>query len=292
MSRILDMVSLLRPKHYIKNVFIVLPLFFSGQITNIQALIVLGWAFISFSLAASAVYIFNDAIDLPLDSRHPRKKLRPLASGRVSLKQAYFVMSVVLLLSLYLMVALSLQAFLLLLLYLLSNVAYSLVLKRVAIIDVIIVASGFVIRLVVGAIITGTVLTPWIVIMTFLLCIFLALAKRRDDVLIYVNSGEKMRCSVQGYSLAFIDGVMMMMAAVIIVSYIMYTTSLDALGGRFQGSLYYSSFFVILGLLRYLQITFVESDSGSPTRLLYTDSFLQISIIGWLFTYVFFIYFL
>ena len=131
----------------------------------------------------------------------------------------------------------------------------------------------------------------WIVLMTFLLALFLALAKRRDDVLHFMNTGKKMRKVIDGYNLQFIDGAMIIMASVVIVSYILYTTSLEA-SQRIQSEfLYLTSLFVILGILRYLQISFVEQDSGSPTKIMIKDKFIIITILTWIFSFVYLIYF-
>ena len=130
----------------------------------------------------------------------------------------------------------------------------------------------------------------WIIIMTFLLAIFIALAKRRDDVLIYLESGNKARKVIDGYNLEFLNTTMVIMASVVIVSYIMYTISPDVVGRMHSDKLYLTVVFVILGLLRYMQITIVEKKSGSPTEILLKDRFLQISVLGWIITFILLIY--
>ena len=130
----------------------------------------------------------------------------------------------------------------------------------------------------------------WIVIMTFLLALFMALAKRRDDVLIYLETGEKMRKVVDGYNLRFLDTAMAIMASVVIVAYTIYTTSTEVITRVQSEFLYLTAFFVIVGVMRYLQIVFVEKDSGSPTRIALKDRFMQITLIGWIATFAWVLY--
>lgn len=284
-----DLVRLLRPHQYTKNLFIFLPAFFSGRI--LQAAI---WtegiiAFGVFCLAASAVYIFNDIKDIEEDRAHPRKKNRPLACGKVSLKQATLVMMV-----LWTLVGLIAYCWPVLLapvaIYFILNILYSYKLKHIAIIDVTVIAIGFVIRLMVGSLIADIPLTRWIVVMTFLLAVLLGLAKRRDDLIIGQNGPELKRKSIDGYNLEFINVSMASMSGVIIVAYVMYTLSPE-IGAKFKSDkLYLTTLFVVLGILRYLQITYVENKSGSPSELLLHDRFLQIVLICWMATFGFILY--
>ena len=174
-------INLLRPTHYVKNIFIFLPLFFSGQITLMEKSVSAIIAFVAFSLSASAIYIFNDLRDIKNDKMHPVKKLRPLASGLVSKKLAFFLMIILLCISLSLMITVSTKSLIILIIYILLNLAYSLGLKRIPIIDITIISIGFVLRLFVGSFAYNVDLNTWILIMTFLLALFIALGKRRDD---------------------------------------------------------------------------------------------------------------
>lgn len=276
-----DLIILARPHQYIKNTFIFLPIFFGLQITNTQYLLNAFIAFIAFSLTASSLYILNDYLDREEDSKHPVKKLRPLASGAVTTQAALILMVILFVSGMSLMTMLSFQALGILVCYLIMIIAYSLYYKHVAIIDVSIIAIGFVLRLFIGSAVTGIELSMWIVVMTFLLALFLALAKRRDDVLIFLETGEKMRKTVDGYNLPFLDGVMTIMAAVVIVAYILYTTSVEVTQRVGSEYLYVTAFFVVVGIMRYMQIAFVEKNSRSPTKVILKDRFTQISILGW-----------
>ena len=272
--------KLIRISHWSKNFFMFAPLFFSGQFTNIDKLYQLVAGFLSFCLVSSSVYIFNDISDLNEDRIHLKKKSRPLAAGKISVRNSIFIS--MLFLTIGMLLAAYLNPFFLSLLgiYLLINILYTLKLKEIAILDVSIIAIGFVLRISAGGILVDVSVSHWLVIMTFLLALFLAFAKRRDDVIILNHTGEKMRKSIHGYNLDFINSAISILSAVIIVSYILYITSTDVTNRFTNKPVYISGIFVILGLLRYLQITLVKLDSSSPTRILFRDRFIQAVILA------------
>lgn len=280
----------MRPHQYLKNLFIFAPLFFAGGIFSLEPFIHASLAFIAFSLVASAVYMFNDYQDIEADKKHPKKRNRPLVTGAISKKAVVLCVAIFTTISTMLMLWLSTPALYVLCGYVLLNIVYSLGLKHIAIIDVTIIAIGFVIRLFVGAFVTGVTLSSWIVIITFLLALFLALAKRRDDVLIFLQTGEKMRKAVDGYNLKFLDAAISIMASVVIVSYIMYTTANLGDAHSYRQYLYLTTIFVVLGLLRYMQITFVLENSGSPTEIIIKDHFILLTVLGWVLAFVWIIY--
>ena len=285
-----DILILIRPHQYIKNLFIFMPLFFVGQITDTELLLNAVVAFVAFSISASAVYILNDYHDIEEDRQHPKKKFRPLASEAIPKKFAIILMGIFFIVGVSLMGILSLQAFGFLCAYITLNISYSFYLKYIAILDISIIAIGFVFRLFIGSAVTEISLSMWIVIMTFLLALFMALAKRRDDVFLFLSTGIKMRKVIDGYNLQFIDGAMMIMASVVIVTYILYTTSTEVLQRIQSEYLYLTTLFVIFGVLRYLQIAFVENNSASPTRIVLKDKFMQITILAWVSSFVWIIY--
>jgi 4-hydroxybenzoate polyprenyltransferase len=186
-------IQLIRPEQWVKNLFVFLPMFFNGQLCNTPILISCTIAFVAFSLAASSVYCFNDIFDANSDKQHPKKSKRPIASGVISPKTAYTIMSICLIMSVGILFFFEKEIRLTLLgligFYFVMNIAYSVRLKHFAIIDVMIISIGFVLRIFVGKVAAGVWLSEWIVIMTFLLALFLAFAKRRDDVILYQNTG-------------------------------------------------------------------------------------------------------
>jgi 4-hydroxybenzoate polyprenyltransferase len=173
--------------------------------------------------------------------------------------------------------------------YLILNVAYSFFLKHQAIIDVVCLALGFVLRVLAGGVAAAVPVSHWIIIMTFLLALFLALAKRRDDLLLAAE-GQSARRSIDGYSLEFVSTSMAVMAAVIIVAYILYTVSPDTIQKHGTDRLYLTGIWVVVGLLRYLQLALVENCTASPTKILLQDRFLQTVLALWILSFFFLLY--
>jgi 4-hydroxybenzoate polyprenyltransferase len=285
-----DYLLLLRIPQYTKNLFIYLPLFFALRVTDLNLFMQVTAAFVAFCLIASAVYIFNDLCDQEEDRRHPQKKERPIAAGTISGRKAVGVMVVLFALGMTISFFLSVTMLYLCLFYAVMNVVYTLKLKHIAVLDIFVIAIGFVLRVLIGGTVGQVKIYMWILIMTFLLSLFLALGKRRDDVLMYAETHDRTRKSVDGYNLAFIDASMMIMAAITVVAYIMYTVSAEIMIKFGTDKLYLTALFVLLGMLRYLQLALVEGNTGNPTDLLLKDRFIQIAIAGWLLTFGILIY--
>ena len=299
-----NILRLLRPKQWTKNVFVMLPLFFGGQLLNLYALCQGLIVMLAFSFAASSIYCLNDIADLEADRRHPVKCNRPIASGAVSKTQAWMLMGGLLLLAIVTLLAGSslpsgnhpstltshLSPLYIVLGYWLMNVAYCLWLKHIAIVDVCIVASGFVLRMLAGGMATGIVLSKWIVLMGFLLTLFLSLAKRRDDVLRMMATGEAPRRNTSRYNMTFINEAITITATVTLVCYVMYTVSPEVIRQFHTDYLYLTTVFVLLGLLRYLQKALVDQQTGDPTRVLLTDRFTQLVVAAWVVSFLVLIY--
>ena len=289
-----NIVILLRPQQWLKNGFIFIPLFFDHKLTDWYCLCSAILAFFAYSFAASAIYCLNDLIDVEADRKHPKKCKRPIAAGVISKVQA------LLLVALCLGVAFAIASMLegnaqwkvigILGVYIVMNIAYCLKLKQMAIVDVFIIAVGFVLRIFVGGFATGVVLSQWIVLMTFLLALFLAFAKRRDDVVIYEDTGVLARKNVNRYNLPFMNQVIGVVSSITMVCYIMYTVDPEVIARMGSRYVYLTSVFVLAGIIRYLQLTIVDVKSGSPTKVLMKDRFVQCSIIGWIMTFVLIIY--
>jgi decaprenyl-phosphate phosphoribosyltransferase len=280
---------------YVKNLFIFLPPFFAGRLTEIQVLGVVAPSFVALCMLASGVYVFNDLRDIEEDRSHPVKCRRPLPSGEVSPGKAKAIAAGLFLAGFGLAAVESLrirsgELFLLFCAYVFLNVLYTHWLKRYAILDVAIIAVGFVIRIVLGAVSSAVLLSNWIVLMTFLLALFLGFGKRRDDLVLLNDEAVQIRKSAAGYSLAFLDAAMVMMGSVVVVAYIMYTVSPDVMARFATDRLYLTTVFVVLGILRYLQITFIERNSGSPTRIILKDRFMKVVVAGWIISFLLIIY--
>ena len=291
---LLPLIKLLRPHQWTKNLFVFLPIFFNGQLFNLDMLLSCIIAFIAFSFAASSIYCFNDICDVAADKLHVEKYERPIASGKISVKIAYVFMAVCLIISILILFLFAEKAkyalILLLLFYYIMNIAYCLKLKQYAIIDVIIISANFVLRVLFGGIAAGVWISEWIIIMTFLLALFLAFAKRRDDVILYQKTGTSPRKNTNRYNMEFMNQILGIIAAIIIVSYIMYSLSPDV-AERFNSNyVYLTALFVLIGIIRYLQITIVDTKSGNPTKTLLRDKFIQFCIAGWVISFLGIIY--
>ena len=290
-----DHIKLLRPKDWAKNLFLFIPSFFAGKLFDPasfkEQFILLIGGFFAFSFLASSIYIINDYRDIEDDRKHPVKRNRPLASGKVK-KPVGLVVSVILLVigfTLSYLLDATLKFLFITGIYYVVNLAYSFGVKNWSIVDILVLATGFVLRVKGGAVLGDIHTTEWLIIMTFLLALFMAIAKRRDDVMLKVNTGTEVRKAIKGYSLEFLNTLLGLFCAILIVSYINYTVS-GALYQQFGHRLYYTSLFVIAGVMRYLQITMVQNKAGSPTEILYKDRFIQLTIVLWIASFYFILY--
>lgn len=290
-----DLLLLCRPTQWVKNAFVLAPLFFSGNLLHYDLLEKSLWTTLMFCLGASAVYCLNDLMDRETDILHPIKRNRPLAAGRISIKMAAacaMILTAAAFLPLLLLESETrTNVFSCFLLYLTMNVAYCLWLKHKTLVDTFIVASGFVLRVVAGGMATGISVSHWLVLMTFLLALFLTLAKRRDDVVIRETTGTDMRKSAQHYNLPFLNQSISIVASIGVVCYILYSVSPEVTARIGSNNLYLTSIFVLLAVLRYLQLTIVDVRSGSPTNVLLHDRFIQGCATGWCVSFTLILYF-
>jgi decaprenyl-phosphate phosphoribosyltransferase len=271
---------LVRPRQWVKNAFVAAPLFFTPSAWTKPQLAAAALAIIVFCLLSSAVYVVNDYADRDADRLHPEKKTRPIASGQISPSFALVVAGVLLATAAVLAVPfLPMAAVVIAALYLVINLLYSFWLKHVSLLDVLMVSAGFVLRVDAGAAAIHIEPTVWIVVCTGLLALFLALAKRRDDLA--KQLAEEHRPSLAGYNRRFIDQALSMVLGALLVSYLIYTTDQSVIARYGTDKLYLTAPFVIAGVLRYLQITLVEERSGSPTDIALTDRFLIVTVFGW-----------
>ena len=283
-------IQLMRLEQWVKNLFLFIPIFFAGEIFDLDKLSAVLLGFLSFCFVSSGVYILNDYKDLKEDQLHYEKRNRPLASGAISKRVALLLMFSCLTMGFLLSLLLPIEFTVVVLTYVLLNVAYSFGLKNVSILDLIMVSFGFILRVLAGGFAGEVMVTNWLIVMIFLLSLFIVVAKRRDDILEYIESGKVLRESSQHYNLQFINSILTMISGIIIVAYIMYTIS-PVVALRFDTEyLYITSLFVTAGLMRYLQITLVENNSGSPTKLLYNDRFIQTTIFLWLLSFFLILY--
>lgn len=283
--------ELLRVSHWVKNTFVLAPLFFSGQFTDLEKLHFGLLAFLAMCFGASAVYILNDLADAENDKLHPVKQQRPIANKTVAKSTAKLMILLLAISGLALAFFLNLNSGLLLCAYIFLNVLYSFWLKHIPVIDISLIALGFLIRIFLGGQATAIEVSHWLVMITFVLALFLALGKRHDDLLLLEKTGTQMRKALDGYNLKFTTQGMTLLAGTLFLLYYQYL-SISPTTRHFQGKAsYISSIIVLLGMLRYLQATFVYEKSGSPVKQLFSDHFLQLLVVAWLGHFIFMLYF-
>ncbi len=283
---------LLRVEQYVKNFFVFLPLFFSGHIANSSNFWQVCLFFLAFCATASVVYIVNDILDKEEDQHHPSKKNRPIASEEVSIAKAIVFLIGILITALCISYFLPIQCFIILLSYLSLNVFYVFFAKHHSLIDVTCIAVGFVLRAIGGGFVIAVPLSQWLVLMVFLLCMFLALGKRWDDLCIGENklTTGVVRKSLKGYTKTFLLTAMTFLSTVNCVCYILYTMHSATMSRYASEYVYMTSIWVILGNLRYLQLAFVQEASASPTRIFLKDRGVQACVLFWILHLSFLIY--
>lgn len=282
-------IRLLRPHQWIKNVFVLIPAFFAGKIGLLVADHRIAIAVVSFCAIASAVYVLNDIFDVEKDKLHELKRNRPLATGDVSIKTAVFVLFVMAAIGAGTSLLVGFHFTYVIAGYFVLNLVYSLYLKHVSLIDISLIAVGFVLRVLAGGIAAQVPVSKWLILMTFLLASCLALGKRRDDLLLDVDK-DSLRPSLKGYTLGFIDTCLVVLSVSTIVCYLMYTVSDEVVHRLGSDHIYLTAIFVIIGILRFLQIAMVEQKSGSPTLILLKDTMIQAMIGLWFIAFLIILY--
>ncbi|MET3538592.1 decaprenyl-phosphate phosphoribosyltransferase [Chryseobacterium limigenitum] len=288
--------KLLRVEQWVKNLFVFVPLFFSGNIKNVELLTKSIFAFVIFSLAASVVYILNDYNDIEADSKHPEKRRRPLASGAISKSRAIAILIGLMIVDIALVFLAqtyfheNLWKFATIIgLYFVMNLAYTFKLKHVPIIDIFIIATGFVLRVLAGGYITGINISQWAILLTFVLALVLAIGKRRGELINAQVSG-KTRRALDGYNVQFADIALSISVTLAIVCYLMFTLSPEV-QARFHERVFYTVIFVVFAFLRYLQQTLVYNRTESPTKIVYRDRYIQVTLLLWVAAFLIQIYF-
>ena len=297
MRLVRDVLTMMRPYQWIKNLFIFPALIFSINLFRPAYVVRSVAAFCLFCLVAGSIYIFNDLMDIDEDRHHPVKRLRPLASGRVEPALAWALFAVFSLFGLMMSFLLQTGFGVITGVYFAMNVAYSLYLKRVVIVDVLIVSMGFVIRAAAGGLVLGVEVSPWLLMCTTLLALFLVLAKRRHELTLLddrsnmlielsIAAGDpekalRYRRSLDEYSTYFLDQMIGVTTASTLMAYTLYTLSEDAVA-KFGGTgLIYTVPFVIYGIFRYLYLIHQKKEGGNPTRALMGDMPLMVDILLW-----------
>ncbi|MBL7178269.1 MAG: decaprenyl-phosphate phosphoribosyltransferase [Desulfobacteraceae bacterium] len=272
----------LRPHQWVKNGFVLIPLLFAQKVFHFPSLLKSLIALAIFCLLAGAIYLINDLIDLEADRAHPAKKDRPLAAGMITPRLAKVAAGIFLLLSLVSGFLLSAEFFLVVVIYVAVQALYNYRLKDVVILDLFCISSGFFLRMIGGAVAIQVIISHWLIICTVLISIFLALAKRRHElVLLGVASAINHRKVLSEYDPYLLDQMIGVITGSTLLSYMLYCISPDTIEKFQTDRMIYTFPFVLYGILRYLYLIHKRGRGGAPEKVIFSDSPLLISVLLW-----------
>jgi 4-hydroxybenzoate polyprenyltransferase len=287
---VFEIVKSLRLKQWIKNLIIFAPLIFSENVFDTILLLKSVFAFVAFCLVSGAAYILNDIKDLEEDRLHPLKSRRPLASGRLKKSLALFTFFFLVIISLMGAFLINISFCIALGVYLVLQVSYSFWLKHVVILDVFLIATGFLIRVIAGGLVIEVQLSPWLFICTILLALFLALSKRRHELILLNESAGIHRPILKEYNPHLLDQMIAVVTASTVISYCLYTISSETIEKFGTRNLIFTVPFVLYGIFRYLYLVHQKNEGGSPELLIITDKPLLIDVFLWIATAILIIY--
>lgn len=286
-----DYVFLLRPKHWIKNLFIFAALIFSLNLFDIGKFIISLRAFIAFSLISSFVYIINDIVDIEQDKRHPKKRNRPIASGKIALVNALLISIFCLIAGLIIAYFINLNTLIVITIYVIINIFYSIKIRNVVILDVITIALGFILRMIAGATAIEVGFSSWILLTTFSIALVLGFGKRRGEILLTSNNfSEDTRSVLKQYNIQYLDSIIISSVTLTIISYALYTIDSEVIYRFGTDKLIYTVPFVIYGIFRYLYVIYKFDNDGDPTEIVLKDKLIIYIVIIWILIIVGLIY--
>lgn len=266
--------SILRPRHWIKNLLIFAPLIFGGNVLDHRALLSGGKLFLSFSLLASSIYIINDIMDRDMDKLHPQKRFRPIASGHLTIRKATILAIALLAITAILNFSFQSKVITILAIYFIVNVLYSWRLKHVVIVDIFLVASLYLLRIFAGGELWDIPISHWLILCTFFLSLFLISAKRRSEFC-SIGGEATTRKVMQFYNKDFLDHILTITTTASLVTYSLYVISVN------KPYLLYSLFLVAFGLFRYLYLIYQYNVGQSPESVIFTDTWIILTVIIW-----------
>lgn len=276
-----DLLRLMRPAEWVKNTLVFGALLFSGHLFDPRALALVSGAFFSFCMIASGAYVMNDLRDCERDRQHPVKRLRPLPSGKISRGTAAALSATLMIVGIAVAAVLGGGFLVLAAAYLLLQFAYTFWLKEVVILDVMAIAAGFVLRAGAGGVVISVPVSPWLIICTFLLMLFLGFSKRRHELTLLDEKATEHRASLREYSPYFLDQMISVVTASTVVAYAIYTVSPEVREKLGTEHLYLTIPFVLYGIFRYLYLVHRREEGGNPSRVLLSDRPLLAGIGLW-----------
>ncbi len=274
--------SLVRPQQWIKNAFVLAPLLFSGQFTQFGLCARAALVFAGFCLVSGAIYVINDLVDRNEDRQHPVKRFRPIASGAISPTAAKVFGMVLVSLGVVVVSYVNWGVVLILLLYVVMNILYSLVLKHVAIVDVMTIAGGFVLRVLGGSVAISVVPSHWLVLCTVMISLFLGFTKRRVELLAVTDQARNSRVVLRDYSVAFLDQAISMVTSATVICYVLYTVDARTLQVFGTRAMLLTVPSVIYGLFRYIYIIYHREKGEDPTSTLVRDIPTIVNMVIWI----------
>jgi 4-hydroxybenzoate polyprenyltransferase len=286
-----DYVKLMRPSHWVKNVFVFAPIIFSLNLLSGKELLSNTLAFIFFCAGASAVYVFNDIHDRDSDRNHPVKKNRPIASGRVSVKSAWILFSFLIFIAIVLSYIMNSYVSAVISSYVILNVFYTIYLKELVVIDVMIIATGFILRIVAGSLATNVYLSNWMLLTTFSISLFIGFAKRRHEIISLGDNAPDHRKVLSMYNKRFVDEMITVTVAMTVIFYSLYTIDPDVVAKFGTSNLIYTVAWVIYGLFRYMYLIYVKNEGGDPVEIVIKDVGIIFSVLAWFASVILFLYF-
>lgn len=285
-----DLIRLARPNQWVKNWVLLAALIFAGTIRDTTRLGLALAAVVIYCVLSSAVYTLNDLVDRTFDQQHPLKKDRPIASERVKPTQA--IIMILLLLAVGLVGAwyINFQFLIVAVVFVALNVAYTFSLKDVVIIDVVVLALSFVIRAYAGAVAISVPASKWLLITTFMLALFLGFGKRRHELMLLESTAGSHRKSLSSYSPYLLDQIIGVTTASVLVVYMLYTFSDEVSTKLGTENLYLTIPFVVYGIFRYLYLIHKRDEGGSPTRVMFADKPILVTVVLWFLAVIFILY--
>jgi 4-hydroxybenzoate polyprenyltransferase len=275
------LLTAMRPHQWVKNLFIFAPLLFGRKLFEVSAVINSLSAFAIFCLLSSGLYIFNDVVDAEEDRAHPKKRFRPVSSGALSVPAALFSAALLVGVAFAAAFAINLNLFLISALYFALTIAYCLFLKRMILLDGMTIAAGFVLRIIGGAVVVDVMPTHWLIVCAFLLALFLAFTKRRQELLVLSETAADHREVLNEYSIGYLDQVNNILIGAAIVCYALYTVAPETVERFGTTGLIYGTVFVIYGMLRYMALIKNPENGGNPSKMLVRDKPLLAAVAGW-----------
>jgi decaprenyl-phosphate phosphoribosyltransferase len=274
--------ELLKIKHWIKNLFIFMPLFFALKLFDLNLLLITALVFISFCFVSVFIYIFNDIIDSKKDSTHPKKSQRPIASGKIKPLAALIIGIIFGIIGILISLTVGFTVTLILLIYIAMNIFYSLWLKNIVILDVFIIAIGFCLRVIIGAVAINVDVTNWIILATFSISLIIGFGKRLQELELLGNNAVSHRDILVKYNKRFLEIMIVISTSITGISYALYTMDPEVINKFNVETLIFSVPIVLFGLFRYLYLVFCKNQGGSPEELVMSDPGIIISVILWL----------